>query len=73
MLDSVRSIFNCCNLDLDDVDTKIEQFKIEDGRKKYYEAPKNSRTLNEGIILNFFALAVSLMSVYLEPSLWLEW
>ena len=51
MLGSVRKIFDVCNLDLDDMETKIEQFKIDDGRTKYYKAPKNSRTLKQGKIL----------------------
>ena len=51
MLDSVQKIFDVCNLDLDDVETQIEQFKIDDGRTKYYKAPENSRTLKQGKIL----------------------
>ena len=51
MLGSVRKIFDVCNLDLDDMETKIEQFKIDDGRTKYYKVPENSRTLKQGKIL----------------------
>ena len=51
MLGSVRKIFDACDLELDEVKTEIEQFKIDDGRKRYYEAPKNSRTIKEGTIL----------------------
>ena len=42
MLGSVRKIFDACDLELDEMKTKIEQFKIGDGRKRYFEAPKNS-------------------------------
>ena len=50
MLGSVRKIFDACDLELDEMKTKIEQFKIGDGRKRYFEAPKNSRTLKEGTV-----------------------
>ena len=50
MLGSVRKIFDACHLELDEVKTKIEQFEIDDGRKRWYEAPKNSRTIKEGTI-----------------------
>ena len=32
-------------------ENEIEQFEIDDGRRRWYEAPKNSRTIKEGIIL----------------------
>jgi len=51
MLGSVRKIFDACHLELDEVETKIEQFEIDDGRRRWYEAPKNSRTIKEGTIL----------------------
>ena len=51
MLGSVRKIFDACHLELDEVKTKIEQFEIDDGRRRWYEAPKNSRTIKEGTIL----------------------
>ena len=51
MLGSVWKIFDACDLELDEVTTKIEQFKIDDCRKRYYEAPENSRTIKEGTIL----------------------
>ena len=56
MLGSIRKIFDVCNLNLDEVVTAIEQFKIDDGRNKYFHVPANSRTLKEGNIQRDFEL-----------------